>query len=787
MYALDRKLLRDLWQLRTQSIAIALVIACGVGMTIMMLSTQRSLDQTRQEFYDRYRFGEVFVELKRAPEPLAQRFAEIPGLRDVQTRIVVSAFLDLESLPRPAIGKIVGVPTLTEPVLNRIHLRSGRPLDPLGTREAILSEAFAGEHGLQPGDVIRVILNGRLQAMTIVGVALSPESIYEIQPGQIIPDPASYGVLWMSEQELAAAYDMDGAFNSASFTLLRGASIPEVIRQIDLLTDEYGGAGAYARRDQLSHKFLEHEMQQLRSMGTVVPVIFLSVAAFLLNIVLSRLIHTQREQIAVLKAFGYSGTQIGAHFLVLTLLISLLGALLGTAMGTVMGRGLTQLYTTMFHFPVFRFHLARDVVWYGWFVATGSGIIGAYSGLKNALSLPPAEAMRPEPPANYRRSLLEVIGLAPLMSPIARMIVRQLERTPRRTLMSIIGVSLATAVIVLGNFSMDSVDQLMHLMFSETQRYDVLVAFAEPENRDVEQELRALPGVLRCEMFRGVPVRLRHGHHTRLVGIQGVTPGNDLYRFIDAKQRVVELPPEGLLISAELARLLDVTPGGEVRVEVLEGSRKKFPVRVAARLDDFSGLSAFLEIEILGRLIGEPQTVSGAYLQVDRTEEAEVLSKLKEHPAVAGVNLKRSTVESFQETIAENLLTMRLVNLMFAAIIAMGVIYNTARIALSERTRELATLRVLGFTRGEISSILLGELAAITAAGLPLGCGLGYLFAMVTLQTVDRELFRIPLLVLPRTYLLAISGVVCSAVVAGLIVRRRLDHLDLIEVLKTRE
>ena len=787
MLALDRKLLRDLWHLRMQNLAIALVIACGVSMIIMSLSTQRSLEMTQQAFYDRYRFGDVFLELKRAPESLRDRIAEIPGVRDVQTRVVVNAFLDVPGLDQPAIGHITGIPVTSLPVLNRIHLRMGRPLDPTGRDEVIISEAFAGAHGFHPGDQLKVVINGRMQVLSIVGVALSPESIYEIQPGQIIPDPESYGVLWMNERELAAAYDMEGAFNSVSLTLQRGASEPEVLRRLDDLTAEYGGAGAYARRDQISNRFLDHEMKQLKGMGTIVPTIFMAVAAFLLNIVLSRLISTQREQIAVLKAFGYGWLQVGGHYLTMTLLVAIVGAALGTIVGIYLGMALTRLYTTLFHFPVFEFHLAEEVVWYGWIVAAGAAGLGAFSGLRKALTLPPAEAMRPEPPANFRRSFVEVIGLASLLTPVGKMILRQLERTPQRTLMSILGISLAVAVMVLGNFMGDSVDALMHLMFSETQRYDIMVAFREPTQSSVAYELQQLPGVLRCEPFRSVPARLRSGHRERLVGIQGVSRSNDLYCFIDARDDVVELPPEGLLLSSELALLLDVRVGENVMVDVLEGARPRVQMLVAATIDDFAGLSAFTEVAALGRAVKEPGTVSGAYLQVDRRLESELLRELKEHPRVAGVNVKRSTIDSFNKTIAENLLTMRLVNVLFAGVIALGVVYNTARIALSERTRELATLRVLGFTRAEISGILLGELAAITLAGLPLGCLFGYLFAVLALTSVDRELFRIPLTIFPQTYLMATGTVIVSAILAGLVVRRRLDHLDLVEVLKTRE
>ncbi|HEX7010540.1 MAG TPA: hypothetical protein VF184_11190, partial [Phycisphaeraceae bacterium] len=298
MHPLNRKLVRDLWQMRSQAAAIALVIACGIGAFVMSLSTLASLQLTQATYYEQFRFADVFASLKRAPQALERRIAQIPGVAQVQTRVVVDVNLDVEGLPEPAVGRLISIPDDEPPALNRLYLRRGRYPRPRAGHEALVGEAFAQAHGLELGDRVRAIINGRLDELILVGVALSPEYVLQMRQGQVLPDPQRFGVFWMRREALAAAYDMEGAFNDVTLALAPGASEAQVIERLDELIEPYGGIGSYGREDQLSHRYLSDEIKQLRAMGLIAPSIFLSVAAFLLNVVVSRLIGTQREQIA---------------------------------------------------------------------------------------------------------------------------------------------------------------------------------------------------------------------------------------------------------------------------------------------------------------------------------------------------------------------------------------------------------------------------------------------------------------------------------------------------------
>lgn len=784
---LDRKLLRDVWALKGQALAISLVIGAGVAMFVMYLSTFASLRLTQATYYERYRFAHVFSGLTRAPLSVRDRAAEIPGVARVDARVVVDVTLDVPGLTEPASGRFIGIDIPQRPMLNDLFLRRGRFPAPGRAEEVLVSEAFALSRRLDPGDRVGAIINGRRREMEIVGVALSPEYTYSIRPGELIPDDARFGVFWMHGRSLAAAFDMEGGFNNLTLTLLPGASEADVIARVDRLVEPYGGAGAIPRALQTSHWYLDNELKQLQSVGLILPLIFLFVAAFLLNVVLTRIVSVQREQIAALKALGYTNRELAWHYTKLSLVIGAAGAAIGAAGGAWLGSGMTQLYNNFFRFPALTYHLPPSVVVAGVLVSFVAATLGALNAVFLAVTLPPAEAMRPEPPSRYRRSWLERGAVGRWLSAPARMILRNVGRHPVRTGTSVVGIGAAVSMLILGTFFIDSMDVLIDQQFFVIQRQDLTVTFVLPRSARALHEVRHLPGVIHAEPARTVPARLRAGHRARIVAITGLIAQPELNRVVDVTGAALRLPPDGLVLSEKLAEVLGVRQGDVLTVEVLDGRRPVRRVPITGIVEEYMGMSAYMEIGALRGMVRDGHAMSGAFLQVDSAQAATLYDRLKAVPAVAGVTLKRSAIESFQKTIRDTFYVMIFFNLMFSCVIAFGVVYNAARVSLSERSRELASLRVLGFTRGEISFILLGELALVTLMAIPIGFLMGYIFAGALVVAFDTELYRFPFVISVRTYAYGATAVLVAATVSGLAVRRRLDHLDLVAVLKTRE
>jgi putative ABC transport system permease protein len=785
--ALDRKLLRDLRGMLGQAIMIALVVSAGIATWIESRTLLASLEETRDRFYERHNFADVFAKAKRAPNSLRQRLADLPGVARIETRIVESVNLDVPGLDEPAVGTLISLPEGREPALNRIYLRRGRLLAPGRDDEVLASEKFVDSNNLRVGDSVTAILNGRKKTLRIVGVVLSPEYVFMVKPGDLVPDAKRFGVFWMQEEALEMAFDMEGAFNDLAIGLARDAHIEQVIFDVDNLLAPYGGIGAYGRKDQLSHLLLTSDIDGLKVHGTVAPTIFLSVAAFLLNVVLSRVLALQREQIAALKAFGYSNVQIGWHFLKLVLMIILLGAAIGIPGGAYLARVFTQMIALVYQYPELIIVIKPSVIATAITAAGGAATLGAIGSIWRAVRVAPAEAMRPEPPASFKPTFFERIGVGHYIPNVARMIIRQLERRPTRSLISIFAIALSVAIIVVGQFVQDAIDFTMEQQFYRVQTFDMVAATIEPDSPDVLHEFRNVPGVLRAEPMRSVPARLHNGQRQRRIALSGLTEEGQLMRLVDSSGAISRPPRGGLMLSRKLASILDVKPGDSVRVETLEGRRPDANLPVVSLIDDLQGLNAYATLDDLNRFMGEGPRVSGAYLQTDSRYELDTFRELKEIPKVASVTVKRNALESFQDTMAKNLGTMKKINLFFACVIAVGVVYNSARIALSERSRELATLRVVGFTRGEISTILLGELGLLTLVALPFGWAMGYGFAWGLTSMVDQEVFRFPLVVERSTYGVATSVVLLASTISGLLVRRSLDHLDLIAVLKSRD
>lgn len=785
--SLDLKMLRDAWHLRGQVIACALVVAGGINSFVSLSSVNRSLAASQAAFYEDNRFADAFASLVRAPEPVARALEAIPGIAVLETRVVVRVNLDVPGLAEPARGRIVSMPRGSGGGLNALHLLRGRLPAPGRADEVLASEAFAQANGLEPGDVVRAVMNGRYQALRIAGIGISPEYIYALGPGHLVPDNRRYGVLWMERKALATAYDLDGAFNDVAVRLAPGASMATVLGEMDRVLAPYGGAGAYDREDQLSHRFLSDEIAQNRTMARITPTIFLLVGAFLLYTVLTRLVQMQRSQVGLLKAFGYSGRRIALHYLQLALVISLLGAALGVGTGLPFARAMLELYAEYYFFPMRDHGTVQAVAALGVGLAVLSAGLGAVPAALRAARLPPAESMRPEPPARFHAGLLERWGLRRALSPALRMLVRNLARRPLRFAASVAGIAVAVALLVMMTAMLDGIRQLMRWQFTVVQREDIQALLVEPRGTAALHAFQALAGVVQAEPFRLAAVKLRHGHRTKRGILYGLEPGGQMRRVVGGDGRPWSLPPEGLLLTAIFADNLGVRAGDTLEVEVMEGARPKRAVPILGIVDEPIGYAAYVSRGYANRLLGEGDVLTGAYLRIDERDREPLMARLKTLPQVAGANLREAARVQFDAMIERSVGIMIAVNLLFAWIIAFGLVYNGARIALSERGYELATLRVLGFTQRESAAILLGEQGVITAVGLPFGLAMGIGLTLYFVWMLSTQMWRMPYVMTGANLVGAMGAVAAAAAASGAAVAWRLRHMDLVGALKARE
>lgn len=773
--------------MKGQVFAITLVVTSGVATFIMFISTMHSLDFTRNKFYREYNFADVFVNLKRAPESLKDKIKNINGVNQLETRVSANAKLDIKGYSESVTGKIVSVPDDGNPLVNRLYIRKGRLPDPAKDDEVVINETFAQAHRLNIGDQFAAVINGKWKKLTITGVALSPEFVLLLKPGAMSPDFKRYGVLWMSRKAISKAYDMEGAFNDVVMTLYPYARLSDVTRDMDNILGQYGGYGAYGRKDQISHRLLSQEFQQLRISSRIFPTIFVCVAAFLLNVVMSRTINTQREQIGTLKAFGYNNISVAAHYAKLVIMIVSTGIFAGITLGIWFGRMLGDLYMETYRFPDFIYTLHPGVIIAAVFISIGSALAGTMHSLWMAARQTPADAMRPEAPAQYRVSIIEKTKINRWLTQPSRIIIRNIQRRYIRTFLSVIGIAAACATMISSGFFKDSIDYIVHVQFVLSHKEDMTISFIEPTSYRAIYELKETQGIHDAESFRVVPVRVRFGHRSYKTVIYGMEPDSRLNLLLDRNLKTVTLPQSGILLTDYLCEFLGIKVGDMLTIETLEGSKAIRQVPVTAVTKQYLALFGYMNIHALNRLMDEGDAISGAYLVTDDKYRDKLFRSFVEMPRVGEIVVRNNEIRNFYDVMAKGMLFFTFVATLMACSIALGVVYNSARISLSERSRELSSLRVLGYTRGEIAYILLGELGFVTLVAIPLGFLMGYWICAYVAQAVSNDLYRVPIIIELSTYAQAAAVVLFSALISGLIVRRKLDHLDLVEVLKTRE
>jgi putative ABC transport system permease protein len=786
--SLDRKLLRDLLHLRGQALTIALVVAVGVANYITLRSAWRSLEASRAAYYERYRFADVFTRLKRAPDSVAERIQDVRGVASVYPRVVEEVLLPMDDMLTPAHGQIVSLPIHGRPPLNDVHLTAGRLPEPERGHEVLLYEPFAKEHDLVPGSTVPAVLNGKLHELLVVGLALSPEYVFAVEPGGFTSDDERFAPMWMSRNALAAAFQMEGAFNDIVLRLEPGADEKAILIAVDRILEPYGGLGAFGRSLQISNSILDGELAQIEAMVIFLPGVFLAVAAFLLNVVFSRLVTLQRSEIAVIKAVGYRNSAIAAHYLKMVSVIVLLGSFAGVGLGAWLADAMLDLYGQFFRLPMMRSRIDLPVAINAILASFIAAVAGIGFAVRAAVTLPPAEAMRPPSPTRYHASPVERIPGLRRIRQTTMMVFREIWRRPLRTILSAAGIAFALAIIILGRFGRDAHGPIIDLQFGRQQREDITVSFTEEVDDRALGYLGHLPGVDQVDGYRATPVRFRSGPRWRDSIIIGLSPESHLRRLFNRQFRPVQIPRDGILITDVLASILGVKPGDMVEVELKEGDRGTRWVPISGTIDEAFGLQGYMQKSSLHQLLREEPTITTALLRVDPGWEAELHHRLTDIPMVQSIHRKRTLLEKFEAQTRRTMQVITLILTLFATAIAVAVVYNNARVSLSVRSRDLATLRVIGFTRTEISAILLGEQAVQVVLGIPFGLVLGTLGAkaLIALQA-DPEQFRLPMLISSQTYAFSVVVILASAALSALLVRRKLDTLDLIGVLKTRE
>ncbi len=782
---LERKLFRDLVAMWGQVLAVSLVVACGVALYVMMQGTLVSLSDTLSSYYSRYSMADVWAPAKRAPLQLLERLQSTPGVRLAEARISASATLDMPGEAEPVRAQIVSVPDGRMPRINALFLKRGQ-LPERGADQVVVSDDFAEAYSLRIGDTVDATLYGVRRSLTVSGIALAPEFIYSIAPGEMIPNPRRYAIMWMGYEALAHAYDMYGAFNEAVFLIDKSSNTSDVLDRIDVLLDRYGGTGAFHRDDQLSDEFLQSEFDQLDTLGGMLPPIFLAVAAFLLNMVVTRIVEQEREQIGLMKAFGYTPATIVTHYLRFATVIVAIGVLLGWYGGFRLGEGMAALYMSFYKFPILIFDPGYGIYMRAAVFAFVAGLLGVMLAVRRTITLRPAVAMSPPAPTDYSK-LGRFVSGARWMDQGLRMILRHIARWPGRSALTCLGVAMGMTIMVGAQSNQDAINRMISMQFELVSRQDLTIAFTDRQDPSILNDLMAQDGVIAVEPFLSAAATISFQHRERHQGITGVIMNADLNVLIDQNDMPVNPSVTGITLSEALANAIGAREGELVTVRFKEGLRRSVDLPVQKIVPTYLGTPAYMEIGALSDILMEGDRISGVYVMADEAKLNALYARLKDMPRVAAVSANATSRHAMAKTMDQTMGTMTFFNTLFASLIAIGVVFSNARISFYERQREIASLRVLGFTVWEVNAVLLGELAVLTFLALPLGAFLGFELAYFMAQSFSSELFRVPTMVSSSTYAFATTVILIASLVSAAVIVRQVATLDLVVALKTKE
>lgn len=787
MRALTKKLFRDLWNLKIQTLTISIIVTGGLALLISSWSSYESLQNSRQNFYDRYIFADLFAEMKRAPQGIEKKLQNIPGISLVEGRIVIDGLASIQGQDEPAVMRLVSLPASGNSILNKLFLRQGRlPVESAEVSEVVLHEAFAKAHGILPGQFVQVLVEGKHQKLQVVGIGTSPEYIYAISSISVLPDDVHFGLMWVPYKTLSRLSERQDSINSISAVLESNANPQAVIKELDRKLAPYGTLGTYQRKDQLSHRFLEDEMKQQKGTAIVTPVIFLSVAAFLVHIIFSRLISLNRPQIATLKALGMSDKEVSMHFFTLVFCMILLGIIPGILFGVYVGKLFAHIYLEFYHFPNLNYTISARAVIAGVFAGLLPAMMGAWQSISRVFKLTPATAMRPPTPPAFQQNLLDKI-IPSGTSPLNKIILRNLFHRPDRLLMITMGMATSLGILITAMSWGGMVSEFMSTQFQRVQRENIEITFLHPVDLNSLQTLRHKKGVLAVEGYRSVPIRIHHLHLKKEIPLTGIPEKPLLRQSIDTNLRPVPLPEYGILLGRFFSERWKIRKGDTVDIEVLDGRQQKFSIVVSGISDEFFGLSATMKIGDLLALLDEAPGVNRVLLTADPAELTHLYVELKNIPEIGSIVFKNFMYRGFQSTMGNIISVATIILISFALAIGIGVIYNSIRVNFAERSWEMATLEVMGMKKNDVFTIIFLEVSLQVLCSLVPGCFIGHWMTVISFSDIHTETFAMPIIIRLETYAKGIMIVILTLLFCSLLMYRMIGRLNLVDALKARD
>lgn len=789
---LRRKAWRDIRENKGVYIACVVVIAIGLMIYTTMSMVFESMTKSQQNFYSETHFGDGFISVTGFPENKVNSLTFLQGVDQVEGRIVKDVRLLDQQKDSNRYLRMVSVNMTNTPKLNQLRLVTGHL--PTDTQSEILVDPqFLTANHLALGDPLKVIIEGQQATFYITGTAQSPEFVYIMKNAQdLYPSPVDFGIAYVPLSSLKAMVKEKGQVNDLTFTLKDGASFDSVKESLQASLKPYGIQSIIPRKDQTSNAILTSKITSMGSMAKTLPVVFLGVATFILYSMLKRLIEQQRVAIGTLKAFGFTDREIVWHYLTYPLVIGTAGGLLGSLSGIALSFPLTTLYKQFFALPGLKSEFSIKYLLISLALSLFFSILSGLSGSIEILRLEPAQAMRPPAPITANKTRIErITWFWRNLSSQSQMGIRDVFRTPTRSLFNILGIAVVFSLMTVSWSMQNMINLLTVVQLEKVQTYDVKFQLTHPSPTDVTQQaLTHEIGVSRVESVLEAPATLSNGWLKKEVALMGLAKDSTMYNVLDKKGERVEVSEQGILLSEHLAKILNVKVGDTIYVESPWRreplGEKGENLQVIGVVPQYVGLNAFMEEKELQRFLRQGEISTSMLVKMNSSDVGLLKSKYRNATNVTSIESLKDSGDKIRKMMDSYGFTTWLLAIL-GGITGFALIYNSSVISLSERKRELASLRVLGMTPREVLRVITSEQWSLYFFGILLGIQLAYGLEFGMAQAMSTDLYSLPAELTPIALLGAAAGTAFSVLVAQSRAYYKIKSLPYVEILSTKE
>ncbi|MEE8373448.1 MAG: FtsX-like permease family protein [Dehalococcoidia bacterium] len=791
MNMLQRKLIRDLTASKWLFLAVAVVIFLGVALFESSFLGYRNLKTSYEFTYDQLAFADFTVKVVEAPWETVAELESLPGVQAVTGRVNTDIPLTLTGdTPKTILVRAISLPANSRPAVNNVKVEEGDYFDQSDGDVLLMDKSFAEHHDLQPQDAVYLAADEGDSPYQIKGIVTSPEYIWPAKSRQeILVSSETFGVVFVSHDTAANLTGKD-TINEFSFLVEEGADRDSVIDAVKdaLGSHDYQIMDVVTLEDQPSNAALQLDLQQFSEMAEVFPALFLIVGALATYILLTMLVQNQRSQIGLMRAVGYTRRQVLVHYLSFALAIGVVGAVAGTVAGYLLSEVVTQFYGGILGLP----YTSTKMGWLEW-MALGEGmtagilpcVIAGIVPAWSASRLPPSEAMRTPSPTAGRRLLLErLFPFLTRLSSLWKIPLRNIFRSRRRSLYTIIGVAFGISLILVSAAFIDSFEHVFDLQFNRIQKSDAQINFARPQPYDVVEGVQNWSEVERAEPILQIPTQMVHSDRTYATMVVGLPAGSELYGLLSPDGEQVDVARNGILLSSTLRDTLDIEKGdtlfllSEHSIEHGIGQ-----LEVAGFVMQTLGSFGYVSLQQAQELAGGERVVSGIMLSVDPEHVDGLREKARSIPGTPSVVLTAETTGQINDMMGL-IRGMMWVMLGFGALLSLAIVFTIVTVSIMERRREIATMRTLGETKGRIAAMITIENIVLGLAGIIVGIPLGYYLAMSLMSLVQTDMMDFSLAIFPRTYALTVGLIILIVLIAQVPSLRNLNRMDLAKVIK---